>query len=317
MAASIEIKWNTLDISQWEERFNRLPYSNFLQSYSYAKAYCPHARQKARWGLVMIDGREAGLLQIFEACLFFKAFHAVMVDRGPLWFEGFGNAMHIKRVFEELNRQFPPRFGCKRRILPEVEDGQSIRKMLGQLGLQRLEREGYQTLWLDLQKSDEDILTGMNANTRNNILQSGSADLSIEWDVAGTHAPWMTGVYAADKALHKYGGPSPQFLQKYIPHLVKDGNYALGRAVSKGQPVAFVLFVKHGRSATYLAGWSEKDGQVSLAHHLLFWQGIKMLKEQGIKELDLGDVNNDNAKGIKEFKEGLGGRVVRHVGHYI
>ena len=41
------------------------------------------------------------------------------------------------------------------------------------------------------------------------------------------------------------------------------------------------------------------------------------LKDKGIKELDLGGVNDETAAGIKTFKEGVGGTLVRTVGHYV
>lgn len=317
MAQSITIDWNILTLPEWEERFAQTPYSNILQSYSYARAFCPHAGQKVRWGLIKIDGVEAGLLQLFEATFFFKAFHAVMIDRGPLWFSGYGNAMHIKRVFEELNRQFPKRFGRKRRILPEIEDGLSIQKMLTQLGLERLEREPYQTYWLDLQNPEEELREKLKSNWRNKLSKSEKSGLTVEWDVMGVHAPWMLGIYAADKSLRGYGGATPSFLKKYIPHLLEKGDFCLGRAMMGDKAVAFVLLLKHGQSATYFLGWSGELGRDHAAHHLLLWEGVKMLKQHGIKELDLGGVNDDSAEGIKHFKEGMGGRFVRYVGHYI
>ena len=314
---SVEIIWNSLNVGQWEEKFQLVPHSNILQSYNYAKAYCPYARQRARWGLIKIDDAEAGLIQVFEAGILWNALHAVMVDRGPLWFSGYGNAMHIKRVFDELNRQFPKRLGRRRRILPEVEDGVSIQKMLGQLGFERLDREPYQTYWVDLQKDEEGLRAGLHQKWRNSLNKAERSDLKVEWDVKGVHAPWMLGIYATDKSLRGYGGASPEFLKLYLPHVISAGDFYLGRAVKNGVPIAFVLLIKHGRSATYLAGWSGDEGRENSAHNLLLWNSLKLLKDHHVKDFDLGGVNDGDAQGIKDFKEGLGGRFVRCVGHYM
>ena len=316
MGENIQIDWNTLALPEWQERFSTIPQSNILQSYAYARAHCKYARQRARWGLIKIDGREAGLIQIFEAGFLWNAVHAVMIDRGPLWFPGFGNAMHVKRVFEELNRQFPKRFGRKRRILPEVEDGPSIQKMLGQYGLERQAQEPYQTYWLGLEKDEETLRAHLQQKWRGHLNRAERQNLKIEWDFDGRHAPWMTGIYAADKAARGYAGITPAFLKTYIPVLLESNDFCLGRAMMGDNPEAFVLIVKHGRSATYLAGWNGEAGRAAGAHHLLLWDGVKMLKQHGIKELDLGGVNDDSAEGIKVFKEGLGGRFVRYVGMY-
>ncbi len=313
------IKWNTQSIDEWESKFSRLPKSNILQSYTYALVVCPLQKQKARWGIIEIDGVEAGLVQIFEAGILWNRIHAVVVDRGPLWFEGFGNAMHVKRFFDELNKQFPQRWGRKRRIIPETEDGITAQKMICQTGLNFFGK-GYQTIWLDLTPSIEELRANLKSNWRNKLNKSEKAGLAVEWDEAGKHLSWLICIYTADKAIREYGGPSPEFLRKYLPLLAAKGDLLIGRALKNeekdGEAAAFVLLVRHGRSATYLCGWSSEAGRDTAAHHLILWEGMSVLKQKGIKELDLGGVNDESAEGIKTFKEGLGGKTLRTVGHY-
>ncbi len=312
---SCTINYNTQSIDQWESKFSTITRSNILQSYTYARARCPIAKQRARWGLIQIDGRDAGLVQIFEVG--FLGLHALMLDRGPLWFDGFGNAMHVKRFFEEFNRQFPKRFGRKRRILPEIEDGPSAQKMITQWGFNRLPSNGYETFWVDLTQDHETLRANLKSNWRNKLNKAEKSGIEIEWDVEGTHLPWLLGIYATDKALRDYGGPSADFLKSYVPMLAQQNNLLLGRAMKDGVPIAFSLFALHGRSATYLVGWSSEDGRETAAHQLCLWMAMMALKNRGIKELDLGGVNDETAAGIKTFKEGVGGRFMRTVGHYV
>ncbi len=309
------IIWNTQSIEGWEEKFSRIPRSNILQSYTYAVAACPLEKNRARWGLIEIDGKQAGLVQVFEAGILWNRIHAVILDRGPLWFEGFGNAMQVKCFFDELNRQFPRRWGRKRRILPETEDGPTAQKMIAQTGLEFLGK-GYETIWLDLTPETDTLRGSMKSNWRNKLSKAERAGLTVEWDHAGTHLAWLTAIYATDKDARGYGGPTPDLLRRYGPLLAARGDLLLGRAILDGVPVAFVLLVRHGRSATYLAGWSSDQGRENAAHHLLLWEGACVLKQKGIKELDLGGINDESAEGIKIFKEGLGGRNVRYVGRY-
>lgn len=309
------IKWNTQSINDWEKKFSLIPRSNILQSYPYALAACPLQKQKARWGMIEIDGREAGLVQMFEAGILWNRIHAMMIDRGPLWFEGFGNAMHVKCFFDELNRQFPQRWGRKRRILPETEDGPTAQKMIGQTGLEFFGK-GYQTVWLDLTRDVDTLRAELRGNWRGSLSKAERSDVRIEWDKDGRNLSWMIGIYAGDKEARGYGGPSPDLLHRYLPLLAAKGDLLAGRALIGDDPVAFVILVRHGRSATYLVGWSSPEGRAVSAHHLLLWEGACVLKEKGIKELDLGGINDDGGEGIKTFKEGMGGRVVRYVGHY-
>lgn len=310
------ISWNTQSVEDWERKFSLIPRSNILQSYVYALASCPLQKQKVRWGLIAIDGREAGLVQMFEAGILWDRIHAMMIDRGPLWFEGFGNAMHVKCFFEELNRQFPQRWGRKRRILPETEDGPTAQKMISQTGLEFCGK-GYQTIWLDLTQDSPVLREALRPNWRGSLSKAERADLRIGWATDGKELAPMIGIYAADKAVRDYGGPSPDLLQRYLPLLAARGDLLVGRAASgKNEMAAFVILVSHGRSATYLVGWSSPEGRAASAHHLLLWEGACVLKEKGIKELDLGGINDDGGEGIRKFKEGMGGRAVRYVGHY-
>ena len=73
-----EIIWNKLTVAEWEQRFDSVKRSNILQDYSYAKACRKLNRQSARWGLIMIDGVESGIVQIIEAGFFFNFFHGVI-----------------------------------------------------------------------------------------------------------------------------------------------------------------------------------------------------------------------------------------------
>ena len=310
------IKWNTLSIDDWEKKFSTLPRSNIIQSYTYARANCPLQKQKARWGLIYIDGREAGLVQAFEAGILWNAFHAIIIDRGPLWFEGFGSALHVKLFFDELNRQFPQRLGRRRRVLPETEDGPTAQKLISGTGFVPANDPGYQTIWLDLMPEMDDLRAGLKSNWRNKLSRAEKADLSIAWDGGLEHFPEILTLYTADKQLRGYAGPSPALLKAYAPLLAARGDLLTGRAMQDGNIAAFVLFAVHGRSATYLIGWSSPAGRESAAHHRLLWDGALMLKQGGIKELDLGGINDESAEGIKVFKEGLGGKNVRYVGRH-
>lgn len=316
MAPTIKIAWDTLSINDWEARFASIPYSNYIQSYSYARAASPHYKQKPRWGLIIIDGKEAGLVQMFEAGILWNAIHVVMVDRGPLWFEGFGGALHTKLFFDELNRLYPARFGRKRRFLPEIEDGPTAQKLIAQTGLARRDDQtGYQTIWIDLSKDEEALRAELRGNWRTSLNKAEKSGLEVSTDASALD--WVTGIYAADKEARGYSGIPPALLKNYATILAQRDDVMIARAMKDGEAVAFIVTVTHGRSATYVAGWSSDKGRDLCAHHLLLWREVVRLKGNGTKEFDLGGINEDGAAGIKSFKEGLGGRIVRYVGHYV
>lgn len=302
--------------AQWDECLAHIPQSNLLQTYDYARAACPIEKQKGRWGLIRFNDNPAGIVQIFEAGILWNAFHAVIIDRGPLWFKGHGGAAHTKLFFEEFNRQFPQRFGRRRRILPEVEDGMTAQKILQSAGLSRMDRKGYETAWVNLDQPRESLRESFKSNWRNKLNKAERANLTLEWSADGSQFPLLLATYAADKKNRGYDGPSPGLLSGLARFMTPKGAMIVGTAKQGEHIVAMILLVCHGRSATYLVGWTSDEGRDVAAHHLLLWEGMDMLKQKGISDLDLGGVNDEGAKGVKDFKEGMGGRTVRYVGHY-
>lgn len=313
------IEWNTISPALWRDMFDRIPRSNLLQSAPYLRATAIKDHQKIRFGHILIGGQSAGLVSMLEVGIFWNALHAVILDHGPLWLPGFGGAAHVKMFFDTWNGQFPARFGRRRRILPEIADGAAARKIIGGTGMTRLpDRTGYETFWVDLTPDEEVRRATLKSNWRNKLNKSERAGLTLHWDNTGRLVPWLLGHYAADKAARGYPGPSPQLLAHLTREMSQTHDMIVGQAVSpEGLPIAGVMLVRHGRSATYLVGWSDDAGRDSAAHHLLLWQGANMLKEKGVMELDLGGINDDSAQGVKIFKEGMGGQLYTGVGHYI
>jgi len=288
-----------------------------MQSYAYALGACRYYRQKCRWGLIVIDGKEAGLLQLFEAGFLWNAFHAVILDRGPLWFDGCGTAPQLQAFLIEFNRQFPKRFGRKRRLLLEVEDGAAAHALVRQAGFCREDAfTPYETYWLDLGQSAEELRGSLNRKWRNHLKQAENANLTVEWDGDGSFYPWIRDLYASDKGERGYGGISPHFLDILAPFLRDDKCMIIGKASVKGRAVAGVLFIRHGQSATYQIGVTTTEGRNVNAHHLLLWQGMFVLQQKGIKSFDLGGINDEDADGVKRFKKGMGGQSYRLIGHY-
>lgn len=321
MTITCTILWNTLPLGEWEARFHKIQKSNFLQSYSYARGASRFYRQKARWGLIMIDDKEAGLVQVMEAGVLFNLIHGVIIDRGPLWFDGFGGAFHIQAFIKTLQKDFPKRCGRKHRFLLEIEDSPSAKALIKQTGLTFLpSREPYETYWLDLSQDMDSLRANLEGKWRNALRKAENFEenkkISIDWDKKGLFYPLFKAQYAIEKQEHGYGGISPQFLDILAPFLLEEGNMMIGMASVNNEPIASIMMIKHGQSATYQIGWTSHEGRSHNAHHLLLWQGACVLKQWGVKTLDLGGINHDTAAGIKKFKQGMGGMPYRLVGHY-
>lgn len=310
------IDWNVLTFSEWEQRFKQINRSTLPQSYAYARAICHVHRQKARWGLISLEGREAGLIQVLETGLLGNTLHTLIVDRGPLWFGEYGNLAHFCAFAEEMSRQFPLRPGRLRRLIPEMPAGAEIENFILKQRFKRKNIPGYQTIWLDLRQNEEALLKDLDPKWRGKLRKAQKKELQIDWDETGRDFLWLLDIYAQDKKQRNYDGPSVELLKALAKSFGSEKNMVIGRALMNNKPCAAILLLCHGSSATYQIGWASLEGRDNAAPSLLLWQGLGLLRAKGIKDFDLGGVNDDSASGVKQFKQGMGGALVALPGLY-
>ncbi len=307
---TLRIVWNSLDLPAWEARFAQLRRANLLQSYAYAQGASQFNRQRVRWGLMSVDGREAGLVQVFEAS--FMGLHAVMLDRGPLWFAGFDTPENITAFFKAFDEEFPRRFGRRRRVIPEMPQ-----EVVMPAGYRAVKAAApYQTIWLDLTQDEEFLRSQLKKNWRNALSKAERAALRLEWDKPQEGLAWLLAHHQAHRTMKNFQAASPAFIRTLARYFMPRGDMLVGRVFSGAEAVAGVLFFRHGGGATYQVGWSGEEGRALNAHQLLLWQGLLQLKAAGVRDLDLGGVN-DQAEGVSRFKEGLGGEIVTLPGIYL
>ncbi|NNG05869.1 MAG: GNAT family N-acetyltransferase [Inquilinus sp.] len=315
MACTIE--WNTLSTAGWQERAGRIRRFPLLQDLAYARAMRASRQLSARWGLIRIDGAEAGLAQMLEARLFGEAIHLLTLDRGPVWFEGYGGLDHWRAFAAAFAERFPRRIGRRRRFLPELEDTPAARDLLVAAGFHRQAGvPGYQTLWLDLTPGLDALRAGLKQKWRNTLNRAERHDLAVQNDEGRGILPWVLARYAADRKARGYPGPAPGFLRALGGAFAPEGRLLILTAAKDRPVVAAVVLVLHGTAATYQIGWSSEQGRRLGAPSLLLWRAVEGLKARGIRDFDLGGVNDRDAAGVKAFKAGLGGREVRLVGQY-
>ncbi len=309
------IVWNSLNFSEWNTKFNKVSQSTITQSCNYARALCPLYGQKSRSGLIMIDDQEAGIVQIQEASVLKNMIHAVILDRGPLWFDEFGSAQHFEAFVKAFNQQFPRRFGRRRRFIPEFEDSSQIQQIMSNNGFRVSAAQAYQTLWLDLRPSLEHLRAGLKKKWRNALSKAERSGIQMTWDERGVTLPLLLSHYEQDKRERNYAGPDAKVIMALAKTFGPAQSLIIGWAhdphggekdTLEGERIAGILLLCHGRSCTYQIGWTSRAGRAHNAHHLLLWQSLEKLTGMGLNSFDLGGVH-DEAPGLKAFKEGMGG----------
>lgn len=310
----MEFDWSPIPPAEWRLLLGAAPRANLLQSWPYAVAARLHDQMMSRRGRIMADGRLTGILQIQEIRI--GPIHMLRLHRGPLWMEGEASAVHWPAFLDLFAREFPRRLGRWRHILPELDASDEARAMLKAAGFRPRNKEPYRTVLLDLSPPLEEIRAGFRSNWRNKLRQSERAGLAVDADRIGTSAEPFLARYGADKSARAYRGPKPARLATLIASAAPAGEALILNALRGEETVAAMLMLRHGRSATYQAGWTTEPGRETRAHHLLLWEAIQALKADGVVTLDLGGINPRMAEGVTQFKEGLGGTPLTLLGLY-
>lgn len=304
-----QILWVSIDDPEWHDAFLSVKRSTLLQSPDYALCQSRLNHQRIRRGFIKINGVRAGIFQILEASLFGRAVHGVILDRGPLWFEGFGSENDFITFLDAFSSEFPKRIGRKVRIIPEFSNSPIVINTFKKYGF-KCQSEPYETIWLDLGIDETKRRERLKKNWRGSLKKAGSQALEIEWSDEGKHFSWLINHYAQDKTDKGYNNISLKSVIALAKEFSRGENLIIGTALLDEQPIASILIFVHGRSATYQIGYSSKKGRDLCAHHLLLFKAQDFLKERQVYEFDLGGINSKDAKGVRQFKEGLGGEHV-------
>jgi hypothetical protein len=312
------IAWDGIDTQEWDASFRRISRSTILQARDYGDAMARLNHQRAVRGVISIGGEQAGLVQILEAGILGNAVQGVILDRGPMWFEGFGSEADFGLFLSALRRRYPKRFGRRMRFIPEMSGTPAVLELMRGAQFRRTGDSGYQTLWLDI-RPDMEILRSSLEKKWRAALKKGEGDpaLRIEWDVRGVYLDYVLKYYGADKALKGYSGASPETIKALASAFVRGENMLIGVAVVDNRPVAAIVIFIHGSSATYQAGYTSVSGREKCAHHVLLWQALAVLKERSVHDFDLGGINDESAQGVGTFKRGLGGASFETAGLFV
>jgi len=272
--------------------------------------------QRPRYGLIIIDGKEAGLVSILEAGIFKNALHGVILDCGPIWFDGFGSIDDFQIFMEAFTAQFPKRFGRRVRVTSGFKNSEQAKDIMRMHGFKTPNREGYKTIWLDLREDEDALRQNLKKKWRNSLSKAERQGLDIVWSDEGQHFGWLIENYAKDKAEKNYHNVSLKTFMKLAVQFSGGKKMLQGTALFDGKPIAAIVCLNHGLASTYQIGYASETGREKCATHLLLWDVIAQLKERKIYDFDLGGINEEGATNVGKFKSGMGGKEFETLGLY-
>lgn len=150
-----------------------------------------------------------------------------------------------------------------------------------------------------------DLRAQLHQKWRNRLVFSEQQDLRItRQNMTLSPDQWLLQQNQSQETERGYSGWSNALTLAYAK--ANTGSAKLFTAFSGKTPVAAMLFLKHGESATYHISHTTEQGRASSAHNLLMWTGLCWLASKGVAHLDLGVVATDTSPGLARFKLGTG-----------
>lgn len=169
------------------------------------------------------------------------------------------------------------------------------------------------TTYLDLSKTEEELLAKMHQKTRYNIRLAEKKGVKIiEVDKSRFEEFWhlLDQTCGRDK-FRPHGRNYYQAMLELPNDFLK-----LCFAEYENKPIAAGMFTFFGDTATYLHGGSSNDHRELMAPYLLQWKMIQLAKEKGFKYFDFHGIDEVKYPGVTRFKKNFGGEKITYPGTF-
>ena len=158
---------------------------------------------------------------------------------------------------------------------------------------------------IDLSPDLPSLRAGLHGKWRNRLVRAETSGLSVSTCRPGFRDLGPLIAHEAEqRQSRRYGGLPPAFLRAWTQ--VAPDNCLLVQTTDRMGLVAAMLFLNHGRAATYQLGWTSERGRHAHAHNALLWSAITQLRARGIASLNLGAIDTNRNPGLARFKLGTG-----------
>ncbi|MFA4871828.1 MAG: peptidoglycan bridge formation glycyltransferase FemA/FemB family protein [Patescibacteria group bacterium] len=206
-------------------------------------------------------------------------------------------AMTIKNLAKKENVIFL-------RLDPPWEDNEINRQQLEKNNFKFIGQvQPKQTLILDLNKSEEEILVGMKPKTRYNIKVAQNHQVKIDEGEKYFAGFWRLMEHTSKR--DQFIAHSKEYYKKMLTSLGDEKNLKLIVAKSENKVIAANLVIFFGHWRVYLHGASDYEYRSKMAPYLLQWQAILEAKKTGGRYYDFWGVDGNKWPGITRFKQGF------------
>jgi len=200
----------------------------------------------------------------------------------------------------------------------------------GQAVMSELKRRGWEyssdqiqfrnTVHVDLNPSEEELLVRMKQKTRYNIRLAEKKGVSLRVGTLGD-LPMLYKMYAETSVRDGFVIRDEGYYKTVWELFMNSSEPTCEPLIAEvdGEQVAAIFVFYFAGRAYYVYGMSRDVHREKMPNHILQWEAMKRAKGKGCTIYDLWGApevfdESDSMWGVYRFKEGLGGKVVRTLG---
>lgn len=306
----ITIDWNEQSRDKWQSLLQQAPRCSFQQDWAYGAIFEHGNLEVCRF--VAYDGNDAIAIGQIVTRRFLGFFKLTLLLKGPVWLRNISNDQK-QQILTQISKRYPLKSFTLFAFSPEDCAKDSYNSM----GFRQI-ITGNSTIIIDLTLSEDQLWQNLYGKNRTHIRKAEKSDFEVIYgDHTHPHTDWLLKQERKQQKEKKYQGLPVELVKGYGQFFTSKQGVYTAFAVENGEPIAGVLFLRHGASATYHIGWNGPRGRKCRALNLLLWTMIVRLKAAGIENLDLGGLNTEEGADIARYKLSFGGDVLAMGGTFM
>ncbi len=191
---AVDIIWNSGTLEQWGRLLDKVARVPLTQTFEYGVAMSRCERLLPRLGIIKLSGKTLGVVQVLERRIL-GFIHVVQIHRGPLWLGAEPDGAVQQAFFAALRREFPRALTRWVSLMPELMAGHENEALVARSGFRKSGGKGYETIWLDLARSEQDLRRSLAGNWRNHLSGAERGPLIVDVSTEGRELPgWRCAV---------------------------------------------------------------------------------------------------------------------------
>ena len=293
-------------VGDWRHLQKQMTRSTWNQTIEHANAALKRDQRGTKFATIEKHGQVIGMMAILE--LKFGPVHFISLVRGPLWMAGQDTAANLLEFANEFSKLYPKRLFRRIRWMPEFTFADNNIDFLEDNGY-KITPQKLETIWLDIRPPIEELRKNLQQKWRNALNKAERSPLHVTAENTGKRLDHFLQCYTHFKAAKKFKGPSADFIRCEVESALPFKDAFFLWASIENVPVAGMLVMRHGNSASYRIGWNTEEGRKHNSHNLLLWKSIELLKKCDVEYFDLGGIMTGEADGLTHFKKGVNGEI--------